>query len=304
MADLKRRIVCCAALSVCLPCSAAPVQSQERPAVKSELRVGEQTVQIHFGAALEVDDVEGIRLQGTPKKVLRVLLADSELAPAVAGSWSRCSQLAREDKLHAVELSIDPAKKEPFGGAVYYHIPGNDGALLSLKFTAKNDGYEVKDLKISATEVSGVFQTLQPQDWPQLAEGAKPVQFEFTLPFRIPITHQPAVTGVITGPPALASAPVKAFLAYEAACRTGDIAGARALATVDATAEWDAILAKSPAEFKKMLQAAMPDTKTRSKQITRVVLRGDRATVIFKEDGGLGWQPLVKLGGKWLIDAS
>ncbi|HLK58105.1 MAG TPA: hypothetical protein VKU00_16175, partial [Chthonomonadaceae bacterium] len=97
---------------------------------------------------------------------------------------------------------------------------------------------------------------------------------------------------------------VQALLTYEAACKKGDIAGAKRLATPAATEEWDALIAKlGSAAFRKLMQENTPDGKTRLKQITHVVVRGDQATVLFKEEGGLSWQPMVKKNKVWLIDS-
>jgi hypothetical protein len=56
-------------------------------------------------------------------------------------------------------------------------------------------------------------------------------------------------------------------------------------------------------EFVKLLRGSVPDGAVRLKQIRRVVVRGDRATVIFKEPGSTGHQPVVRRGGVWVVDA-
>jgi hypothetical protein len=45
----------------------------------------------------------------------------------------------------------------------------------------------------------------------------------------------------------------------------------------------------------------VPPTATRAKQIDQVVVRGDRATVIYKEAGARGFSFLVKDGADWKI---
>jgi hypothetical protein len=45
----------------------------------------------------------------------------------------------------------------------------------------------------------------------------------------------------------------------------------------------------------------VPPTATREKQIERVVVRDNRATVIYKEGGARGFTMLMNEGGVWKI---
>ena len=61
------------------------------------------------------------------------------------------------------------------------------------------------------------------------------------------------------------------------------------------------------AEFAKMWKQSLnflPSAKSYKKQIFRVVVRGEEASVIAKEDGGNSWQRLRKQNGVWKVETA
>ena len=285
------------------PPKPARAQAPAPAAVKGQLTIGDDTRPLRYAYVVEVDDVEGARLQGTPKRYFAIRFTDVEVPPATARSSWRIASLARAGKVRAVEVNVDPAKRATFGGAIYYAPTPKDSPILSI--TASNsETYVLKDFKVEGNTVSGTALMANPEKWVSLDDKAPQVMFQYSVEFSAPLMRQPAVTATLIGAQAQNSAQVKALLAYEAVCRKGDLAAARKMAVPEASEEWSSVIAQvGEAQFKKMMMQSAPDAKVRVKQITKVVVRGDRATVIYREQGATGFQPMVKKNGAWMVDA-
>lgn len=290
-------------ISLCTLPETARAQAAAPATVKGQITIGDDARPLKYAYVVEVDDVEGARLQDTPRHYFAIRFTDVELPPATARSSWRIASLARAGKVRAVEVNVDPAKRATFGGAIYYARTPKDSPILTI--TASNsDTYLLKEFKVEGNTVSGTALMANPEKWVQLDDKAPEVTFQYSVEFSAPLLRQPAVTATLTGAQAQSSPQVKALLAYEAVCRKGDIAAARKLAVPETSEEWNTIIAQiGEAQFKKMMMQSAPDARVRVKQITRVVVRGDHATVIYREQGATGFQPMVKKNGAWLVDA-
>jgi hypothetical protein len=126
--------------------------------------------------------------------------------------------------------------------------------------------------------------------------------YAYRVSFSAPVFHDRKVTATLKGKAARESAPARAFLAFEQALREGDLAKARAAVTAARWQELEVYLAQvGEAQFKAQAREMAPPTATRQKQIERVVVREDRATVIYKEPGSTGFQSLVREGEVWKV---
>ena len=273
---------------------------------KAELRIGRETYTLGNAYALSMDDIEGTRLEGTPKKSTVLLFTDSPVATDAVGRFFRCAALARGGLLNGVEIRIDTATGKMFGGTIYHGMGSEHSPSLNIIAGGAQTSYQLNDLKTESGFISGAARMEQPEEWRQFNKKGRPLTFQYDIAFRTRLDHQPPMTADLKGPAAVNCAPVTVMLAYDTACRKGDVAAAKRLATPAVTEEWDSLIAKlGEDEFKKaMTQTAMPDARTRLKQITRVVVRGDRATILSKEQGATVAQPMLKKNGVWLVDAS
>jgi hypothetical protein len=219
------------------------------------------------------------------------------------GNFFRCARLARLGKMHGVELRIDAATKKMSGGTIYHWTGPENSPTVTITTSGDQGTYRLNNLQISSGQISGKAFMPEAEGLPHLDPRSARQTFQYEITFYAPLSRQPSVTADLKRAAALSSAPVQAVLAYEAACRRGDIQDARHRATPAATEDWDALRAKmGAAPFRKAMQESAPDAKTRLKQITHVVVRGDHATVLFNEQAEMGSQTLVMKNGKWLID--
>ena len=284
--------------SLCGPRPAAAVPAT----VDGELKVAETAVPLRHGHAWEWDDAEGVRGEGQPKKSLLLLFTDVQTPPELATNWGLCAQMAREGKLRAVRIEINPATKQMFSGALYYSLGENEPPNMSISIVGVSTTHQVRDLKVEKDRITGTVLMTEPQKWVRLNDGDKPTMFQYRAAFDLPLRRRPAVTAVLTGKQAQTSPQVKTLLAFEDACRKVDQAALKRVATPAATATLRAMIAKAgAAEVRSMFRQLLPVRKPQS--VLRVVVRGDRATVIAKEQGGVGWMPMVRKNGVWLVDS-
>jgi hypothetical protein len=126
--------------------------------------------------------------------------------------------------------------------------------------------------------------------------------YGYAATFSAPIFEDRKVTATLKGKEARESAPAKAFLAFEKVLREGDLQKIRAAVSPPRWRETEQFIAQvGEAQFKAQVREMVPPTATRAKQIDHVVVRGDRATVIYKEAGARGFSFLVKDGADWKI---
>jgi hypothetical protein len=251
----------------------------QRTDVDGELKVAETAVPLRYGHAWEMDDVEGVRGDGQPKKSLLLFFTDVQTPPEQATNWGLSAQMAREGKLRAVQIEINPATKQMFSGSLYYALGENEPPNMSISIVGVSTTHQVKDLKVEKDRISGTVLMTEPQKWVRLNDGDKPTMFQYRATFDLPLHRRPAVTAVLTGKQAHTSPQVKTLLAFEDACRKVDQAALKRLATPAATANLRAMIAKAGvAEVRTMFRQMLPVRKPQS--VLRVVVRGDRATVI------------------------
>lgn len=260
-----------------------------------DLTVDGQKVPLTHAYALRQDNAEGL-MDGAE---LRLLLADREVAPdLLAGAMlGGLDQLARQDGIRGVLLRMTADRRpETVHGTILY--PPRDPQMSLPFFTQTGKGgtfkrFELGDKRVVG-EVEGALDT-------QGAFGGA-AAYGYRASFSAPIFEDLPVTADLKGKSARESAPARAFLDFEKILRAGDLEKLRAALTPARWRETQAHLAQiGEAQFKAMTREMVPPTATRERQIERVIVRGDRATVIYRESGAKGFSSLVKDGGGWKV---
>jgi hypothetical protein len=115
--------------------------------------------------------------------------------------------------------------------------------------------------------------------------------------FDAPISAN-AVTQDLKGKDAVESAPAKAYLAYMAGLKKGDLAEAARYATSARMKQIESFRAQAGAGFAAMTKQ-LPDGATIGKGIRRVIVRGPVASVVSSTREV---NELVKEGDAWKVD--
>ena len=226
---------------------------------------------------------------------LRVLLADREVPQALLSGpvLGALDARVRAGGLRGVLLRLDPKRlvAGPVRGTLL-EAPADPQQSL-LFFTLSGDA-GLDDLKVDATRVTG--RARHP-----MTDGPGG-DFGYDVAFSAP-RFTDVVTTRLTGAKAAGSEPAKALLAWERAVRAGDLAAAKALASPAKMGPLEAFVAAVGAEaFRREVATGIPDQKTRERQIREVIVRGDRASVVFQEKGGRGVAVLVRQDGVWQVE--
>lgn len=260
--------------------------------VKGTLEINGATVPIKYAYILQHNDEEGFLVDGPE---LRILLSDREVDPALLGDLvlSRLDAMAREKKIRGLILKLDP-KKEPRGvhGTV---LEAPASAQTSLPFFSQSgDSTCIKKLDIKDGKVSGVVEDKPSED----SAFPDTPKYGYNITFTAPIRANDAVTARPKGEEALKSPQAQAVLAYEKALREGRLEDAAKSATPEKYRELEQVIQQmGKPTFLEQVKQFIPETAVREKQIAEVIVRGKRAIVIIKEEGGRIAAPVIDTGG-------
>ena len=282
-----------------------PAAAQKAPqgVKEGKLTVDSHTYSLRFAYAREIDDVEGVQAIGTGKKIIVLQLSDSELPSEAIGNSFLCDSLARAGKMNGVEIRYNAATGKMYGCRVYYSMEPHKNPSFWTTIGSSNATYLNKNIKIGPNMISGVALMTAPEEWLGSGNGGTPYTYRYEADFKAQIAHQPPVTANLAGATALGSAPAQALLAYEAACRKGDVQAAKRLSAPGVTADMEQFIALDGLQkYLTMIQSIVPNRATRLHQITRVVIRGNRASVVYKGQQGVASQSLIRTNGAWLVD--
>lgn len=272
-----------------------PALALDPGTARGELAVNGQKVTLTHSYALRQDNAEG--LMDGPE--LRLLFADREVSPEVLAGpvLSDVDRLAREGAVRGLVLRVAADRTpESVNGTVLFP-PADPQASLPF-FTKSGAGAGFTRFQLGDNRVVGEAEMQSDRD-PSFKGMAV---YEYRVSFSAPIFQDRKVTASLKGKEARESAPARAFLAFEKALREGDLAKVRAAVIPARWKELETYLAQvGEAQFKAQAREMSPPTATRQKQIERVVVREDRATVIYKEPGATGFQSLVREGEVWKV---
>ncbi len=273
----------------------AAVLALDPGTASGELTVNGQRVALTHAYALRQDNAEGL-MEGPE---LRLLFTDREVSPEVLAGpvLGEVDRLAREGAARGVLLRVAADRRpESVNGTVLF--PPDDPQASLPFFSKSGAGAGFSRFQLGDNRVVGEAEMQSDRD-PFFKDMAV---YEYRVSFSAPIFQDRKVTATLKGKEARESAPARAFLAFEKALREGDLAKARAAVTPARWKELEVYLAQvGEAQFKAQAREMAPPTATRQKQIDRVVVREDRATVIYKEPGATGFQSLVREGEVWKV---
>ncbi|MBV9864367.1 MAG: hypothetical protein JO316_03405 [Abitibacteriaceae bacterium] len=281
-------------------CCPALAQTPYTGQAVGNLVVDGKPIALHCAYVVEVNNVEekGLLMAG-PQKYYVIVLSDIALprssvsdrnAPlserhSLVEAFAPMSQSAA-GKMHGILLKLEPGKKVPFQAQLFY--PGVD-----VGFTVVGTQYpdRVEGSKHEGNLLSGKA-ILTPAQNTGLEKGPKKYQYSAT--FSAPILAESAVTQQLEGREALDSPPVQVIREYLVAGKKGDVETLRRLTA----ASHQTYLSNK--EFLKSLRSGDQDKLV--EQVKRVVVRGDKATVVVvneKPNYSQTMMQLVREQGTW-----
>lgn len=230
---------------------------------------------------------------------LRVLLADRELPPELLAGplLSDLERLSRAGGVRGLLMRLGADRTPTSVRETVLHAPRDpqtplpslttSGASAGFKRFVMGDRRVVGEVADEAGNRSGL-------------SGVP--RYGYQASFSAPLFEDRRVTAVLEGRDARRSPPARAVLAFEQALREGDLGKARALATSRRWQETERHAASvGETQSRTEIREAVPPTVTRERQIARVVIRDDRARVIYQAPGAKAFVSLAKVDGGWKI---
>jgi len=271
----------------------APVMALDPGTADGSLQVNGDTIPLTHACALMHDNAEG--LLDHPRE-LRILVSDRKVLPeALYGvAYLPAEKLAKLGKLHGILILVDPDDPRDVSVTVLYPPP-MPGQPLLTELLGGGEHDAVKGLKLTAQRVAGEVehedrQEMEFMDIPKLIYRAK---------FNAPLFHEAAVTADLTGQAAVHSAEAKVLRAKVNALANGDFAALKKVSTASANQRSEAFISKAGKNAVDLAKQAAADMAPSLQRIKRVVVRGDRAVLIFSDKQ---WMTFVKVDGKWKSD--
>lgn len=276
-------------------------QNAPTPQCEGSLMVEGKTFALTHVAAFKHDNVEGIYDNA---KAVKILLADVDIPPGTLASTFRAAEMVRQGKLHGVMLEVDPAKSGGHSGRILHTFASD--TVPTVFFTVLNrDDHRFTNLKLSGDWLSGTVRMTKPAEHSGFKTDDKPITYQYQATFQVRVETPPPVTATLTGAQARNSPQVKAAMEYYAAGKRGDMATLRRLAPPEMLLRFDD-MKKQLGEEQAMKQfrefwKQSPAPEAYRKQISKVVVRGNQASVIIKEQGGASWLKLTRQNGVWKL---
>ena len=276
--------------SAIAPVAATP--SAKHPGtVKGSLQVGAEAIPLEFAVAQMHDNAE--KLLDRPRE-LRIVLADREIPQdALSGiAFPPVMQMAREGKVKGLLLRLDPGNRKQISVTVLRPTPSAQISLLNQTLTARQDVF--KTFETSGNRVTGEIEYRDkgtaPSDYPRIS---------YSVRFVAPVFNEPAVTSDLKGKEAHDSPQARVLRERARALAKGDFSAAKKFSTERANRATDAYLARAGSSAQNQAREAAADLELSLKKLQRVVVRSDRAVVIF---AGNEWINFARVNGQWLLD--
>ncbi|MEP6739779.1 MAG: hypothetical protein ABJA61_05340 [Caldimonas sp.] len=258
--------------------SLAATAADDPGKVDGTLQAAGRTIRLDHVLIVYSGNEEG--LDDAPR--LRVYLSDAPIPLQLAGGAStlRAQAWARNAKISAVVIRADPTGKDQGGVADVLAAPGLEpGMFASL---ARSDGFA--PLRVAGGRASGVA---------SFGNDSTVVKAKFDAPvITVPIAQD------LKDSAAADSAPAKAWLAYMAGLRKGDFKEAARHATQVRMQQLEQFRTQAGEIFKNMAKQ-MPDGSALARQVRRVIVRGDLASVVLSTKEV---NELVREGADWKVD--
>ena len=273
--------------------SSQAAQAIDTGTLSGTLRIGDEVVELKEVYAHFHDNAEG--LLDRPKE-MRIVLSDRPIPQeSLRGiAFLPVTRLAREGKVVGLLLQFDPKDQHRMVVTLLRNPsqPGKSLMTLSLIDTEQN---LFKKLKISETRVEGEIDYAETHK----ADSEGLPSLSYSVIFSAPRFHEMPVTDDLKGKAAQSSPQVKILREKAKALGKGDFAAVSKLTSEAANRRDEAIMEQMGDQIAAISKEASVDLEKSLKTIQRVIVRGDRAVVIFANKG---WTNFVKEGGQWKSD--
>lgn len=283
---------------------AANASGQYAGTGQGNLTVDGKPIPMKYAYAVLVDDVEtaGLPLSYGPTKTIILVLSDIPLPKKLVenrsapdsdvksiGQYFDDKRVTEASKMRGLQFEIDAEKK-----AVLKYQIKLPGAGASYDSGAIGPEYQLKNFTVTNGIVSGTILVSEAKTHPSAsvaeAENNKkykgPKKFQFRVTFTAPLQTEPPVTKVYDGAEALNNEQINVLKQYAAAANKGDMAAVKRLTA----ASHHHYLALPGA--KEGLKEMKPELL--AKEVKRVVVRGNQATVMVVSSGG-GSQVMIRM---------
>jgi hypothetical protein len=262
--------------------------------VQGSFQMNDKAITLTQAYALLHDNAEG--LLDFPKE-LRLLLVDREVPQeSLAGiGFLPVEQIAREGKVRGLLLRLDPNDHKHLLVTLLFSPTDPGQTLLTRAFGTTSQKVPI-ELKIgNFNRVSGIVEHYDKYQ-PEVKGVAK---LDYSLRFSAPLFHERSITAILKGQAAKTSPQMRVFAEKIRALEKGDLESAERLSTASATLRTRNFLAQVGPERESWEKQAAAKMKESIKDLQRVVVRGDRAVMVF---GTKQWHNFVKEGGEWKSD--
>jgi hypothetical protein len=273
--------------------SSQAAQAIDTGTLSGTLRIGDEVVELREVYAHFHDNAEG--LLDRPKE-MRIVLSDRPIPQeSLRGiAFLPVTRLAREGKVVGLLLQFDPKDQHRMVVTLLRKPsqPGKSLMTLSLIDTEQN---LFKKLKISETRVEGEIDYAETHK----ADSEGLPSLSYSAIFSAPRFQEMPVTADLKGKAAQSSPQVKILREKAKALGKGDFAAVSKLTSEAENRRNETIMEQMGDQIAAISKEAAVDLEKSLKTIQRVIVRGDRAVVIFAKKG---WANFVKEGGQWKSD--
>lgn len=261
------------------------------------LKVGSEVVTLTHAYAHLHDNAEGWL---DTNKEMRILVSDREVAEddlSGLNPFFTLSAMVKQGSVRGVLIRFDPAIPKSIMVTVLY--PPNDPRYkLCNKKISDSEKSPLEKLLISDVRVSATVN----QSSAGNAELGWPSE-NYSFKFSAPLFKEAAVTATLKGKQALDSPQVKAILSKAAAMIKGDLEKIRHYSTERFIRELDTRISQSQEEAQYLMRESGKDIEqTVKKGKLRLIVRGDRASLIVEAKDGNTMFGLIKKDGNWIVD--
>lgn len=283
-------------LIVLVLCVSSPVRALaiDPGTATGTLTIEQDAIALKHAYAHLHDNAEG--WLDTPKE-MRILLTDREVPQeALAGlnPFFTLSEMLKQNKLRGVLLRFNPAAPNSVVITVLYP-PKDPSESLTNKTLSESAQGPIDGLMISDLRVSGAIK--------QHTEGNKKLGWpaeDYSARFSAPLFRELPVTDDLRGKKALQSPQVVALLAKYAAMAKGDLKKVRQYSTDRSNREADTYLSRAGDEAIPMMrQMAVEQVRNIKRGPLRLIVRGNKATLIVGAADGKSMMGFVKEAGAW-----
>jgi hypothetical protein len=272
---IQRQILFLVVLASCL---ALPAAAQQAGKADGTFTVGSKTTKLTYAYAMAQKGFFDEK-----KEDILVILSDVALSQAALADQFERMHMARDGKLHGLELTINGDKQVTSGTLLHEAFAEFQGSVSATGM------HQFDATTFDGKNAAGKLSTSRPSDFRNIA-------FKYSATFEAPIYRKPPPS--MTGAAAKDSPQAKVVLAFYKAARAGDVAAIKKTVTPDTAKNFDGPQAKEAMEF---LKVSSPDPAVA--EIESVDVKGDKAEVVVvvrsKDGKETSKVNVERVGGQW-----